>query len=99
MADNTAYPASVERLITEFGRLPGIGRRSAERLAFHVLKSGREEALALAGMKEGRRARSGRGCGREDEVVEVGDVQFAWGRWRDFQVGRVGQPTHDEAGG
>ncbi|MFM9145807.1 MAG: recombination protein RecR, partial [Phycisphaerales bacterium] len=27
------------RLIEEFGRLPGIGRRSAERLAFFVLKS------------------------------------------------------------
>lgn len=43
-----AYPASVERLIERFSRLPGIGRRSAERLAFHVLKSAREEALSLS---------------------------------------------------
>lgn len=43
-----AYPESVDRLISEFARLPGIGRRSAERLAMHVLKSTREEAGRLA---------------------------------------------------
>lgn len=43
-----AYPPSVDRLIAEFARLPGIGRRSAERLAFHVLKSPRDEAERLA---------------------------------------------------
>lgn len=43
-----SYPDSVERLVAEFAKLPGIGRRSAERLAFHVLKSGSEEALGLA---------------------------------------------------
>lgn len=32
----------------EFEKLPGIGPRSAERLAFHILKSGKDEALALA---------------------------------------------------
>lgn len=32
----------------EFGKLPGIGARTAERLAFHVLKSSDAEALALA---------------------------------------------------
>ncbi|MBM4106784.1 MAG: recombination protein RecR [Phycisphaerae bacterium] len=44
-----AYPESVVRLIEEFSKLPGIGRRSAERLAFHVLKSTKEEARRLAG--------------------------------------------------
>ena len=43
-----AYPETVSRLIEEFSRLPGIGRRSAERLAFHVLKSGKDEAMGLA---------------------------------------------------
>jgi recombination protein RecR len=42
------YPAAVERLIEEFAKLPGIGRRSAERLAFHVLKSQPQAALRLA---------------------------------------------------
>ena len=39
---------SVERLITELSRLPGIGRKSAGRLAFHLLKIPKEEALELA---------------------------------------------------
>jgi len=34
--------------MAEFGKLPGIGARTAERLAFHVLKSPKDEALALA---------------------------------------------------
>jgi len=42
------YPDSMVRLIEEFARLPGIGRRSAERLAFHILKSDRETAMGLA---------------------------------------------------
>jgi recombination protein RecR len=43
-----AYPAVVVRLIDELARLPGIGRRSAERLAFHLLKVPPEDALALS---------------------------------------------------
>ncbi|MDX9911666.1 MAG: recombination mediator RecR [Phycisphaerales bacterium] len=43
-----AYPEPVERLIRELARLPGIGPRSAERLAFHVLKATPDDALALA---------------------------------------------------
>ncbi|MDR1613595.1 MAG: recombination mediator RecR, partial [Planctomycetota bacterium] len=47
-AKNGPYPPSVMRLVEEFAKLPGIGRRSAERLAFHVLSAPRDEALALA---------------------------------------------------
>ena len=39
---------SVTRLIDEFAKLPGIGRKSAERLAYHVLRIHRNEALELA---------------------------------------------------
>jgi len=42
------YSETIEKLIDELGKLPGIGARSAERLAFHLLKSSREEALELA---------------------------------------------------
>ena len=45
---NSAYPECVTRLIEEFGKLPGVGRRSAERLAFFVLKSPEPEAMRLA---------------------------------------------------
>jgi recombination protein RecR len=39
---------SVTRLIDEFAKLPGIGKKSAERLAYHVLRIHRNEALELA---------------------------------------------------
>jgi recombination protein RecR len=39
---------SLERLKSEFQKMPGIGPRSAERLAFHVLRSTPEEARALS---------------------------------------------------
>jgi len=39
---------AVDRLIDAFGRLPGLGAKSAERLAYHLLKAPTEEALALA---------------------------------------------------
>jgi recombination protein RecR len=43
-----AYPKAVDRLIAEFALLPGIGRRTAERLAFYILKSDEPTALGLA---------------------------------------------------
>ncbi|MFB0520706.1 MAG: recombination mediator RecR [Desulfatiglandales bacterium] len=42
------YPPSLGRLIEQFSRLPGIGKKSAERLALYVLKSPRELADGLA---------------------------------------------------
>ena len=38
----------VQRLVTELGKLPGIGNRTAQRLAFHVLRTSKEDAYALA---------------------------------------------------
>ena len=48
MSDEPAYTESMNRLIEQFTKLPGIGRRTAERLAFHVLKTPAEQALKLA---------------------------------------------------
>ena len=42
------YAPSVENLIGRLARLPGIGRRTAQRLAFHLLKADAADALALA---------------------------------------------------
>jgi recombination protein RecR len=39
---------SVTKVIEEFAKLPGIGRKSAERLAYHILRVPKVEALALA---------------------------------------------------
>ncbi len=43
-----SYEGSVQRLIDELGRLPGIGPKSAQRIAFHVLKLSKEDAHRLA---------------------------------------------------
>ena len=42
------FAAPVNRLIAELARLPGVGQRTAQRLAFHILRVSDEEALALA---------------------------------------------------
>jgi len=42
------YAATVDRLISELSKLPGIGQRTAQRLAFHLLRVPEQEALALA---------------------------------------------------
>lgn len=45
---STAIPEALTRLMEEFEKLPGIGPRSAERLAFYILKADKDEALKLA---------------------------------------------------
>jgi recombination protein RecR len=42
------YAPSVDNLIVQLARLPGVGRRTAQRLAFHILKASEADALALA---------------------------------------------------
>ena len=42
------YAPSVDNLIVQLARLPGVGRRTAQRLAFHLLKASEADALALA---------------------------------------------------
>jgi recombination protein RecR len=42
------YARSVERLITELSKLPSIGPRSAQRIAFHIIRGRQEDALGLA---------------------------------------------------
>jgi recombination protein RecR len=42
------FAAPLQRLIDEFRRLPGIGQKSAQRLAFHVLRTPRDDAQRLA---------------------------------------------------
>jgi recombination protein RecR len=44
----TVYTETLNKLIEQFGRLPGIGPKTAERLAFHILKSEPVEAMNLA---------------------------------------------------
>jgi recombination protein RecR len=45
---SSAYTESLNKLIEEFGKLPGVGPKTAERLSFHILKAEPTEAMALA---------------------------------------------------
>ncbi|WP_432800206.1 recombination mediator RecR [Poriferisphaera sp. WC338] len=43
-----AHNSAFDRLVTQLSRLPGIGSRSAERIAFHLLRQSEQEAIDLA---------------------------------------------------
>jgi recombination protein RecR len=66
---------SVENLVVQLTKLPGIGRRTAQRLAFHILSARPEEALELARAIEEvkERVRFCRECGNltEEELCEL----------------------------
>ena len=65
----------VDELISQLTRLPGVGTRTAQRLAFHLLRVPKEEALALADAIRAAKERVGfcRECGNltEEEVCRV----------------------------
>ena len=69
------FPASLENLIDRFASLPGVGRKSAQRLAFHILSLPVEEARAFADAIVD--ARTGVHCCRicqnltEDEICPI----------------------------
>ncbi len=44
----STFAPPVQRLVTELSKLPGIGNRTAQRLAFHILRASPEDAVALA---------------------------------------------------
>jgi recombination protein RecR len=43
-----AYPAALRRVITDIGKWPGVGEKTAARMALHLLRAPREEVLELA---------------------------------------------------
>jgi recombination protein RecR len=45
---STSYAPPVQRLVTELSKLPGVGTRTAQRLAFHILRASPDDAGALA---------------------------------------------------
>jgi recombination protein RecR len=66
---------ALDNLVAQLTRLPGIGTRTAQRLAFHLLSAGNDEALALAAAIEEVKAqvRFCRECGNltEDELCVI----------------------------
>jgi recombination protein RecR len=45
---STSFAPPVQRLVGELSKLPGVGSRTAQRLAFHILRASEEDAAALA---------------------------------------------------
>ena len=68
------YSPVVDNLIAQLTRLPGVGTRTAQRLAFHLLRVPREEALALADAIREAKERIGfcRECGNLTEEPVCG---------------------------
>ena len=69
------FSPSVENLVAQLTRLPGVGTRTAQRLAFHLLQRPKDEALALAAAIEEvkERVRFCRECGNltEEETCAI----------------------------
>jgi recombination protein RecR len=69
------FSPAVENLVAQLTRLPGIGTRTAQRLAFHLLSAGKEESLALASSiaEVAERVRFCRECGNltEEELCGI----------------------------
>lgn len=88
--------AVLERVIAELGRLPGVGRRSAERMAYHLLSCDEEEAMALAvavrDLRKKTRPCKTCGCVSEDELC-----RFCSDRARDRAVICVVESVRDLA--
>jgi recombination protein RecR len=69
------FSPAVENLVAQLTRLPGVGTRTAQRLAFHLLRVPKDEALALAAALEEvkERVRFCSECGNltEEETCEI----------------------------
>jgi recombination protein RecR len=90
-----AYPEPLEALVQAFERFPGIGRRSAERLAFHVLRDPAARDLARAidrAVEKTRRCTSCSNVSESDPCAICADARRDAG-----QVCVVEEPRHVEA--
>jgi recombination protein RecR len=71
----SGFPVSMKALIEEFSKMPGIGPKSAQRLAFYILRSAKNDAQALAGaiMKVKESVRFCRACNNlsDEETCEI----------------------------
>ncbi len=79
------YAGPVQDLITELGRLPGVGPKSAQRIAFHLLKLPAEDALRLARAISEMKARVSL-CSRCFNVAEGPECSLCTDPRRDHRI-------------
>jgi recombination protein RecR len=77
-----SYGESMDRLLEELGRLPGVGRKTAERLAHHILRMPAEDAMRLAvAIRDVKR--NARTCSRCCNVTETDPCEICSNATRD----------------
>ena len=91
------YAEPMARLIEELKKLPGVGTKTAQRFAFHILRSAEEDAAALAEAVRGLKA-SLRLCSICNSVTDVDPCAYCASATRNQrQVCVVEEPTNIEA--
>ena len=89
----TRYAEPMARLIEELKKLPGVGTKSAQRLAFHILRSSDEDATALADAVRGLKA-SLRLCSVCNNVTDIDPCAYCLSSARNHRlVCVVEEPT------
>ena len=68
------FSPAIENLVAQLTRLPGVGTRTAHRLAFHLLRAPKDEALELAGALQEAKERV-RFCTRLRQLDRGGDLR------------------------
>ena len=92
---NVAYPEPIEALIQAFQKFPGVGKRTAERMTFHVLRDPSAQAIARAIDRVVAEAKRCAECGN---VAEQDPCRICADGDRDpGQIAVVEEPRHVEA--
>ena len=88
------YAEPMARLIEELKKLPGVGTKSAQRLAFHILRSSDEDAAALAEAVSGLKANL-RLCSVCNNVTDIDPCAYCASSTRNHRlVCVVEEPTN-----
>jgi recombination protein RecR len=88
------YARPVERLINELSKLPSIGPRSAQRIAFHIIRGRQEDALGLAEALREVKERI-KPCRRCFNLTEAEECEICRGARRDRSVICVVEDPYD----
>lgn len=91
MAD---FAAPVERLIDELKHLPGIGQKTAQRLAFYLLRAAPEDALALADAIRDAKEKI-RACSICHNITDADPCIYCTGANRDKKIICVVEEAHN----
>src|SRR5699024_10529855 len=91
---SAVYEGALQDLVEEFGKLPGIGPKSAQRLAFHILQTDEQDVSALAQALTDVKQRV-RFCDICGNVSEEAECTVCQDPRRDRSVICVGDEHHD----